>query len=264
MTTDDVIGRCPVCQRVDFLRADGSLVIHGPKTGPACDGSYRHPLGDTAAPGTPTCPLCRRRADGPHIGCVDQLDRDLAEIPRLYAALADVLEPGATGAPRVSGSHTPPLAASVGPLSLRGPGGLIATLATWETDIRRARRLSPVPGRVGREHQLAGDHACAAVILGLRTHLVWAADHYPAAAELADEAREIIRACRTVLGDLDTGMRIGRCPADLDSGRTCGRVLQAYPNATAITCDRCGTEWTRPHWPLLGATIAATRQDNAA
>lgn len=263
MTTNGTIGRCRTCPAVEFLRPDGSLVIHGPTAGPACDGSYQHPLEDTAAPGSPTCPLCRRRADGPHIGCVDQLDRDLAEIPRLYAALAGVLEPGATGAPRVSGSHTPPLAASVAPLSLRGPGGLIATLATWETAIRTARRL-PRNGRAGREHQLAGDQACAVVVLGLRTHLTWATDHYPAAAELADEVREIIRTCRTVLGDLDTGMPIGRCPADLDTGRTCGRVLKAYPNATAITCDRCGTEWTRPHWPLLGATIAATRQDNAA
>lgn len=264
MTTSDVIGRCPVCERVDFLRVDGSLVIHGPADGPACDGSYGHPLDHAAEPGSPTCPLCRRRADVPHIGCVDQLDRDLGEIPGLYAALAHVLEPGATRAARVSGSHTLPLAASIGPLSLRGPGGLIATLASWETDLRRARSLPRIPGRAGREHELTGDHVLGAVILGLRTHLAWAAGNYPAAADLTDEVRQIIRTCKTTLGDLDNGMAIGRCPADLDTGRTCGRVLKAYPNATAIACDRCGTEWPRHTWPLLGATIAQTRTDHAA
>lgn len=205
------------------------------------------------------CPLCGRPTDDAtaHPACVAGLDGRLQRIPVLYRMLADVLEPGAAVGTRVSGSRTAPIPVRLEPLSLRARGGIIAILATWETDWRDRRGWAPVPARADREQLVDGDQALADIVRFLSAHLPWAVRSHPAVDEFAGEIGDIVGACLRVLGLVNNAYRIGQCPAQLGT-RTCGRVLYADPYATAIRCDRCHTEWPRTRWLLLGATIAAT------
>lgn len=205
------------------------------------------------------CPLCKRPVDGHdgtfHDRCRSAVDLRLSQIPGLYTALAAVLEPGSAIGARVSGSRTPPLPVRLEPLSLRGRGGIITILATWETDWRSDLGFAPIPARAGREQLLDSDQALAAVVSFLRAHLDWAIAHHPAVDAFAGEVRDIAHECRRALGATENLMKIGTCPA-LDDGRPCGRQLYADPYATAIHCDRCGAEWPRDRWLILGAAMA--------
>lgn len=202
------------------------------------------------------CPLCRRPAeDGPHHRCRAAVDYRLGQLPGLYAALAAVLEPGVAPGARVSGSRTPPLPVRLEPLSLRAPGGIVTILATWETDWRDLRDLAPIPARAGHEQLLDGVQALADIVRFLRAHLDWAIAHHGAVAEFAGEVRDIVQACYSALGAGDNLMRIGTCPTIDDTGRPCGRQLHADPYGTAIHCDRCGADWTRARWLILGGAM---------
>lgn len=202
------------------------------------------------------CPLCRRPADRTHDRCRAALDARLRQIPGLYQLLADVLEPGTAPAARVSGSRTPPMPVRLEPLNLRAKGGIIAILATWETDWRETRGLPAVPARADHEQLLVGDHILAEVVNFLRTHLDWAIEHHPAVDEFAGEIREIVEACYTALGLRSDLKKIGSCPTVDDEGRPCGRTLYADPYLDMIRCTRCHAEWTRARWLILGAAIA--------
>jgi hypothetical protein len=212
------------------------------------------------------CPLCRRPAEDRHARCRQAVDDRLRQIPGLYRLLAAVLEPGSATTARVSGSRTPPIPARVEPLSLRGRGGIIAILATWETDWRERRGLPPVPARAGVEQLLTGDQAVDDVSAFLRAHLDWAIDHHPAVDAFAGEVREIVDSCYQAVGARNDLMRVGRCPTvDDDSETTCGQILYADPYAHTIRCTRCNADWPRARWLILGQTLAETsRTDHAA
>lgn len=210
----------------------------------------------------PVCILCGRRADAAHQTCIDAVYSDLTRIPELHRALADVLEPGASPSARVSGSRTAPLPVRLEPLSLRARGGIASILGTWETDWRQEFGLSR-PAHADREQLLAGDAALVPIVYFLRQWLSTAVRRHPAVDEFAGEVRHIVHTCRIALGDLADAQRIGCCPVVEEAGRTCGAVLYAYPTATAIRCERCGAEWPRSRWVLLGKTIVGER-DRAA
>lgn len=203
------------------------------------------------------CPLCGRRAEDVHEGCLAALDIRLGSIPALYAELAEALEPGSSAGARVSGTRTPPLPVRLEPLSLQCRGGIVSILATWETDWRERCHLARIPARAHREQLLDSGQVLADVVEFLRTHLDWAAHRHPAIDEFATEVGDIIGACRATLGAALGHRKIGRCPADF-GGRACGRVLYADPYAEVIRCDRCRTEWPRARWLLLGAALADT------
>lgn len=209
------------------------------------------------------CPLCKRPTeDGVHDRCRFAVDHRLEQIPGLYAALAAVLEPGRAAGARVSGSRTPPLPVRLEPLSLRGRGGIITILATWETDWRDRAGLAVIPARAGREQLLDSDQALADVIAFLRRQLGWAIAYHPAVDEFAEEVREIEKACRRALGLTENLMKIGRCPSLDQDGRPCGQRLDADPYATAIRCTTCHAEWPRNQWLLLGRAMNTdTRTD---
>lgn len=202
------------------------------------------------------CPLCKRPTeDGVHDRCRFAVDHRLEQIPGLYAALAAVLEPGRAAGARVSGSRTPPLPVRLEPLSLRGRGGIITILATWETDWRDRAGLAVIPARAGREQLLDSDQALADVIAFLRRQLGWAIAYHPAVDEFAGEVRAIVQECHRAVGALENHMRIGSCPAVDDDGRPCGRPLHADPYSDWITCDRCGATWSRDQWLMLGRAM---------
>lgn len=203
------------------------------------------------------CTLCGRPpAETTHGACLTALDGHLQRIPVLYAALHTVLEPGSSAGARVSGTRTPPAPLRVEPLSLLCRGGIVSILGTWETDWRQRRGLSTNPARADREQLLAGDQVLADIVRFLRAHLAWATAEHPAVDEFAGEVRQITAACRAALGMITDARRIGQCPAVLDNGRTCGRVLYADPYSDEIWCDRCGNHWPRNRWLMLGAAIA--------
>lgn len=266
MTTQGIIGRCDTCEGLFVLRGTGLVPTHGPDTGPACPGSQEPPLPSMSGPRTPGlwCPLCHAAAEGAHTACHNHLHAQLRAIPDLYRRLAAALEPDRMPTAHVSGSKLPPLPVQLQPLSLRTKGGVLAILATWEADWRELAELPPHPARAGREQLLADEQILAAVVAFLSDRLWWAVDRHPAVAEFAGDVREIVRDCRTALGDLEDYQRIGPCPADAENGRFCGAGLRAYPNATAIRCDTCGTEWPRHAWALLGKQLNPAREEDQA
>lgn len=203
-----------------------------------------------------SCPLCKRPSpDGAHDRCRFAVDHRLGQIPGLYTALAAVLEPGRAAGARVSGSRTPPLPVRLEPLSLRGRGGIITILATWETDWRERRGLPPFTAHADREQLLAGEHAVDAVTMFLRAHLDWAITHHPAVDEFAGEVRDIVHECHRAIGALDNHLKIGTCPGDDNTGEPCGRKLYADPKATVIRCDHCNASWPQDKWLFLGGVM---------
>ena len=201
------------------------------------------------------CPLCGRRAKGVHDDCLEGLDNRLLSIPAWFAELAIALQPGSSDIEHVAAAPTAALPLHVEPLSLLCRGGIIAILATWETDWRERRGLSEQPARAGREHQLDSGRVLVDVVRFLHTHLAWAATNHPAIDEFAGEVGDIIAACRIALSVKTDHQYIGQCPADLGD-RTCSRVLIADPYADVIRCDRCRTEWPRARWIWLATQIA--------
>jgi len=201
------------------------------------------------------CLLCHRASEKVHPRCIKFLDARLERIPALYAMLPLALEPSSTDGTRVSGTRTPPTPLLVEPLSLLCRGGIVAILATWETDWRNRRHLAELPARADREHLLEGVQVLGEVVDFLRTHLDWAVHHHPAIEEFAGEVGDITAACRAALSLTTELEKIGRCPAQLGD-HTYGRVLYADPYLDIIRCDRCRTEWPRARWLLLGAAIA--------
>lgn len=211
------------------------------------------------------CPLCKRPTeDGVHDRCRFAVDHRLEQIPGLYAALAAVLEPGRAAGARVSGSRTPPLPVRLEPLSLRGRGGIITILATWETDWRDRAGLAVVPARAGREQLLDSDQALADVVTFLRRQLDWAIERHPAVNEFAGEIRDIVHECHRAIGALENHMRIGTCPALDENGHPCNSRLYADPHADTIICRNCGADWPRDQWMILGRAMNTDRTEAPA
>lgn len=265
MTAHGIIGRCSTCEEVHLLR-DALVPTHGPHTGPACPGSQKPPLPLLSGPVTPGawCPLCRQHAEDIHTACHNHLHAELRRIPGLYRRLAAALEPDRTPTAHVSGSKLPPLPVQLQPLNLRGRGGILAILGGWETDWRdRSGDLAEL-SRAGHEQQLADDAILDDVVRFLADRLWWAAMYHPAVWEFAGDVREIVRDCRLALGDLDDYLPIGTCPARTYNQHICGARLRAYPQATSIYCDSCGTEWPKHRWPELGEQLNPPHEKDAA
>lgn len=182
-------------------------------------------------------------------GCRDMLARHLAELPGLYAALEEHLEPGRGGTEiRLKGFESqPPMSAAI--LSLLGPGSEtpIGELAWWASDWAGMRReLQPEP----RMPTL-----CA----WLADRLGWACDEHPAVDEFAADLRHISGAIKAVTGG-DRGERVGRCPRTLTDGSRCDTQLYVDPYVDKIVCSRCHMEWNRRdgQWlHLRGQQLAA-------
>lgn len=198
------------------------------------------------------CTICRRATDERepirHSGCARRLDRNLAQLPALYALMGAVLAPGAVaGGGRVSGNtRTAPLPVRIEPLTLRASGGIVAAVATWEADWRETRGFAPA-------QRGNGERDLAAIVMWLRAYLPWAIEHHPAVQEFAAEMAHLVHECRQAGGLLPSMTRIGVCPA-LVGEAACGAQLYADPMAEAIRC-RCGARWARGQWMMLGRAM---------
>lgn len=257
-----MIGRCHTCRNVYPLRDDGLVPTHQRAGLPlACPGSQEPPA-PRPDRRTAACPICLRPSQEPHTACHNLVHADLRSIPQLYCGLAAALEPGRSPSAHVSGSRLPPLPLALQPLTLRSRGGIVTMLATWETDWRDLAGLTPT-ARAGSEQLLADGALLDQIVEFLCDRLWWAVDHHPAVQEFAQEVRQIVRDCHTALGDRDESRAIGRCPALRDDGHGCGVTLRAYPNASAVYCTACGTEWPRYRWAMLGEILEADREKAA-
>jgi hypothetical protein len=200
-----------------------------------------------------TCTLCQRPIDDRepirHDRCATRLRADLVAIPGLYALMGAVLAPGTAAGTRVSGTRTAPLPVRLEPLSLRARGGLVTTLALWETHVRAERSLS-----AGTERGISA-RDLAAIVLFLRAQLPWMTEQYTQVHKFADDLRDIVHDCRAAAGILPNMMRIGDCPATLSDGEPCATGLYADAYAETIQCRRCRVTWRRPQWMLLGKTL---------
>lgn len=207
------------------------------------------------------CTICRRPTDDRdpirHQHCADRLRTNLADIPGLYALMGAVLAPGtAGGGAHVSGTRTAPLPVRLEPLSLRGPGGMVTTLALWETHVREERGLSAgtVRGITGRD--------LAAIVLSLRTHLPWMTEHYTQVEKFATDLQDITHDCHATAGILPNAMRIGDCPNLLADGDPCGVALYADPYAEQLQCRWCRRTWFRPQWVALGKKLRGIEEED--
>lgn len=208
------------------------------------------------------CPVYDRKPRLPEHGmvcepCRKRLAGDLEQIVEEYALLDPT--PGTVAGQRVSGTREAPLPGRLDVLNLLGPGApavhdrhgdqhgdvpTVLLLDQWVhdwRDTRGQREHLPVPTVV----ELAG-------WLGRR--LDWATDHHLAIDEFAGEIRHHLSVLRAANGHQPHMMVVGRCPAVLDDGRTCGRKLRANPWYSNIVCS-CGAEWRREQWEILGNAI---------
>jgi len=201
-----------------------------------------------------TCPLCLR-GDGLHESCTLRLRADLVAIPGLYALMGAVLTPGAATGARVSGTRTAPLPVRLEPLNLRARGGLVTTLALWETHVRAERGLS-----AGTERGISA-RDLAAIVLFLRVQLPWITEQYTQVRKFTDDLRDIVHACRAAAGILPNMMRIGDCPNPLGDDQPCGTALYADPYAEQIQCRWCKRTWFRPQWVPLGKRLQGIEEE---
>jgi hypothetical protein len=180
--------------------------------------------------------------------CQSLADDQLAALPVFYTRLEGVLEPGSGGSDRVSGSKLPPLPARLGPLSLRGPGGIVGVLTAWEDDWRSWLGWSARPFRGSVEQTVGG------AVVFLRNNWLWASAEHPSPDVFAADVRALTAACRSELEPRGNARRIGLCPTVVDEGR-CGVELWADPYAPEIRCWRCRTTWGRDRWLNLASAM---------
>jgi len=210
-----------------------------------------------------TCTICHRpthpvREPIRHDHCANRIRDDLIAIPGLHTLLAAVLAPGAIpSGTHVSGTRAAPLPVRLEPLSLRARGGLVTTLALWETHVRTERGLS-----AGTERGISA-RDLAAIVLFLRAQLAWITDQYSQVEKFSNDLRDIVHDCRAAAGILPNMMRIGDCPNPLADGDPCGTALYVDPFAEEIRCWWCRRTWTRAQWVPLGKRLRGEEEKPA-
>jgi len=185
--------------------------------------------------------------------CEDRATEQVAAFPALYLRLEGALRPGSqsgTGG-RVAVSRSASLPVALGPLNLRGPGGIVSMLLGIEQRWRAALDWSPLPERGGYEKSLVG------TVEVIVNNLPWACSDYPyVGPDLRLIASLHRQADAAVNGVRDQRVPIGVCPVvGEETGAPCGERLKVSPWALAIRCNGCGTKWDRDEWLRLGATI---------
>lgn len=181
--------------------------------------------------------------------CLSAADDGLKALPGYYSRLGNALEPGSRTSDPVSGSKLPPLPVRLGPLSLRGPGGIVGVLSGWEDDWRGWLGWSARPFRGSVEQSVLG------AVVFLRNNWLWAAREHPAPDAFAAAVRDLVAACRNELERTGQARPIGSCPTVVGEGEACGAVLWADPYVEEIRCWRCRVSWGRDQWLALARAM---------
>lgn len=196
------------------------------------------------------CAVCTRRTRNRVCpGCQNRLDERLADLPALYQALGDHLEPGTTDTAYVTGSRTPPTPTNLTALDLRGPGGITTLLGDWEADWRATLGWSPPPFRGSLEQALPG------VVGFLRNNLLWAVDQHPAIEDFAAEISRLHASASVLTTREERRPPLGYCPATADDGAVCGQPVRwPRPADDAVQCP-AGHQWPRSQWLQLAEQL---------
>lgn len=195
------------------------------------------------------CELCGEEA-GKRYLCerhTVQLAKRLADLPTLYAEVAECLVPRGHGwgeivSTRGAAGPRSPLDEDV--LDTVNMARAAEVVHLWRVDVARVRwprHGAPPPA------QLAAD--CR----WLGMELEWIVDHYPGTGDLAREVRELELQARTIVGDPAPRLqRLGTCVAITSEGVVCGAVISRLPGQGRVTCRWCSyTYESEQDWLLL-------------
>lgn len=188
------------------------------------------------------CELCLRPATSRvHDGCQQKTRQNLLQLPGLYRALADALQPGRRGDNgRGSIGRTAPLPCNLEALDLRARGGIEGVLATWAADLcERERWQLPRYGSIE-----AAVDGYADLLL---RNLTMICDEHPAVREFAAELRQIAGQAERLI----TGERPAR---RIPVGCPCGTVLRITIDTPGARCPGCEVQYG--HAEVLQLPIA--------
>lgn len=177
------------------------------------------------------CELCFRPATSRvHDGCRQKIRQNLLDLPGLYAALADTLEPGRSGdSGRSSSGRAAPIPCNLEALDLRARGGIEGVLAGWSADLcEREDWQLPQYGTVE-----TAVHGYAELLL---RNLQIICDEHPAVREFANELRQIAgQAERLTTGDRPPRRIPVTCP--------CGTILRITLDTPGARCPGCEIQY---------------------
>lgn len=184
-----------------------------------------------------TCGLCGTTTGDAYLCPRDtvRLAERLADLPLLHDEIVHCLVPRQHGwgeivATRAAAGPRPPL--NVGVLDELGSGEMAAVLHARRVDIQRVRwpQHSPPP-----------PDGVAADCRWLGMELDWIAVHYPAAGDLAAEARALESRARDLVGDpVPRRKVVGSCVAVVDDqGTVCGAEITHRAGESRLVCRSC-------------------------
>lgn len=196
------------------------------------------------------CLLCGRPVHDAYLcpGDALALDENLVALGPLYEDLAAFMQPAGRGiGGRVSTATDAPLPVAEGPLTLRGPGGLVQVVEDWLSALHCDLEWSQprVYGTYEERLKRAVD--------GLRVNVLWIASSWPTAGVLAGEVRDLVKAARSITDPPERTVRAGYCVTPAEDGGTCGAVLRYTPGDATVRCAWCRTEYPTTSWLALAA-----------
>ncbi|MEU6527848.1 hypothetical protein ABZ869_01485 [Streptomyces sp. NPDC046928] len=195
------------------------------------------------------CGLCGAPTEAAYLCRWDaaKLTERLADLPTLYAEVAECLVPRRSGwgdiiATKGAAGPRSPLNEDVVDEVNTARAGQV--LQSWREDVQRVRwpQHSPPPSST-----------LAANCRWLSMEAEWIVASYPAAGDLAREVRALELQARNVVGDPPPRPKeIGRCIAVTDAdGTVCGAALTHTAGQSAITCRQCRTVYRTEQQLLL-------------
>lgn len=200
---------------------------------------------ETVAPESWPCAVCDKPATTRvHNGCRQRISDNLAELPRLYRQLADVLAPGRRGGDGRSGPRTASLPCSLEVLDLRTRGGIENVVGGWARDVSE-REGWEIP-------ELGSVEAIVDWGAGLlAVNLAMLCDEHPAIKEIANELRDVAAQARRLVTGEKEPIRV---PVACQG---CGHILRVSLGMDGIRCTRCQTQYDHDEMLRLKPTRSA-------
>ena len=195
------------------------------------------------------CELCGEEAGGRYL-CerhTVQLAKRLADLPTLYAEVAECLVPRGHGwgeivSTRGAAGPRSPLDEDV--LDNVNTARAAEVVHLWRVDVARVRwprHGAPPPAGLNADCRW------------LAMEMEWIVDHYPGTGDLAREVGDLEKQARTIVGDpAPRPQRLGTCIAIDGEGVVCGAVITRLPGQTRLKCRWCDyTYESARDWGLL-------------
>lgn len=179
--------------------------------------------------------------------CVDQLTGNLAQLPGLYAELAELLAVGAQAGQRVSGSPGRPLPINLGVAEHRGQ--IQAVLASWCRLVVDERGVT-----------LPDSDEVVVTAPWLAKHVDWLAASQGFADDVVGEIRRLAIRARSLRDpDPSRNIAIGPCVVEVENEPCAGQLwatvrVDGDERPSLIYCDTCEFEKPPEEWMRFGKT----------